>query len=69
MKPLERVLAFATGAIAGAVLALLVTGLALGGPLYGSSWPIALGGVGIGAALLWWWVRSRAHPSSGGRDT
>lgn len=66
MKTVERVVAFATGAIAGAVLALLVTGLILGGPLYGSNWLIALGGAGIGAALLWWWVRSRAEAR---RDT
>ncbi|MFE4951876.1 hypothetical protein ACFQ9V_17380 [Leifsonia sp. NPDC056665] len=69
MKTVERVVAFTTGAIAGAVVALLVTGLILGGPLYGSSWPIALGSVGIGAALLWWRVRSHAEAESGGHDT
>jgi hypothetical protein len=60
VKPLERVMAFATGAIAGAVAAVLVVGLCLGGPLFGSSWVVALGGVGIGVALMWWWIRSRA---------
>ncbi|WP_369963973.1 hypothetical protein [Leifsonia sp. EB34] len=69
MKPLERLIAFTTGAIAGAVIALLIAGLFLGRPLYGSSGPIVLGSVGIGAALLWWWVRSRAERSSRGLDT
>lgn len=63
MDSLERAVAFITGAIAGATIALLVVGLIFGGPLRGSSWVIALGSVGIGCALLWWWIRTRARTS------
>lgn len=63
MNTLERVAAFATGTVAGAVIALLITGLVSGGHLYGSTWLIALGSVGIGTALWWWWVRARADAS------
>lgn len=63
MTLLERVVAFITGAIAGATTALLVAGLILGGPLLGSVWVNALGFVGIGSALLWWWIRTRGRTS------
>jgi uncharacterized membrane protein len=60
---LERIVAFITGAMMGATTALLVVGLTLGGPLLGSVWVNALGSVGIGSALLWWWIRTRGRAS------